>query len=335
MSGGPMHIVYAADGNYAMPLGVSLLSLLACHRDQTLVVHILDCGIGKEDRARIEGICAGHPNARLRWHTAADACHGLDAVAMSDRGSVAQFARVFFARYVEDTPRVLYLDCDTLVRKSLVPLWARPLDECTLSALGDAFSVHYRAILGLRPDDLMFNSGVMLIDTEKWRSHQTERRVLEFIKRRGGLVGNGDQGALNAVLSRECMCVEPEFNAVTGFFDFNYGELIRYRRPPRYYSRETVERARRDPAVVHYTSSFLSVRPWERRCLHPFAGEWLAYKLESPWRDVPQREARRGWPVRAMCALPGRLMLPLAGFLQSWARPWLYRAYMRVARRRR
>ena len=321
-----MHIVYASDGNYAPILGISLTSLFENNRDAQLQVHILDSGIGEADREKIEKLCEDYKQPKPHFIPAENVSMVLGMDVATDRGSLAQYARIFIARQLEEEiDRVLYLDSDTIIRKSLAVLWHIDLQGKTIAALDDAFSVHYRPNLDLNRTDIMFNSGVMLIDMIKWRERKIEQRILDFIRSRRGFVEKGDQGALTAVLSHETICFDTVFNAVTIFFDFSYKEMLAYRRPPAYYQETEVKRAVEDPVIVHYTLSFLSRRPWMEGCTHPWAEEWLRYKSRSPWRDMPLETEHRSWRVTAIRRLPRPLMLWLAGLLQVYGRPWLYR----------
>ena len=328
--GGIIHIVYATDINYAPMLGVSLTSLLDNNQEERFQIHILDSGIEEEDIAKIEALCKRYQQPKPRFIPAEDVSAVLGIDVAADRGSLTQYARIFISRHIDpEIDRVLYLDCDTIVRKSISPLWNLELEGATIGALDDAFSVHYRKNLDLKPDDIMFNSGVMLIDMKKWRERNVEQRILDFIRNRRGFVEKGDQGALTAVLSRETMCFDTVYNAITIFFDFSYEEMIRYRRPPRYYSEADVKRAVEDPVIIHYTLSFLSKRPWMEGCEHPWVEEWLKYKAMSPWKDMPLTEEHRSWRVTAIRKLPRRFMMWLAGLLQVYGRPWLYRIRLR------
>lgn len=325
-----MHIVYASDGNYAPILGISLTSLLENNRDAQLQVHILDSGIGEADREKIVKLCEDYKQPKPHFIPAENVSVVLGMDVAADRGSLAQYARIFIARQLEEEiDRVLYLDSDTIIRKSLADLWHIDLQGKTIAALDDAFSVHYRPNLDLNRNDIMINSGVMLIDMKKWRERNVEQRILDFIRNHRGFVEKGDQGALTAVLSRETMCFDTVYNAVTIFFDFSYEEMIRYRRPPRYYSEADVKRAVEDPVIIHYTLSFLSKRPWMEGCEHPWVEEWLKYKAMSPWKDMPLTEEHRSWRVTAIRKLPRRFMMWLAGLLQVYGRPWLYRIRLR------
>ena len=330
MDSNTVHIVYASDKNYGPVLGISVVSLLESNRSERICLHILDGGITGADKGKIEELCRSYGMPRPRWLPADDVSRELRMHVDCDRGSPTQFSRIFVSRHLDDSiDRILYLDCDTIVRKPLRELWELDLENKTATVLKDAFSKAYRANIGLEPGDIMFNSGVMLIDLKRWRERDVEGRVLDFIRRRRGFVEKGDQGALNAVLSRDCLCFSPKFNAVTIFFDFSYREMLRYRKPPDYYPEAEVIRAAEDPVIVHYTVSFLSRRPWMKDCGHPWLGEWLKYKAMSPWKDAPLSEESRSLRVSVMRKLPRPLMLCLAGFLQAYGRPRLYAARLR------
>lgn len=325
-----IHIVYASDKKYGPILGVSTVSLFENNKSERICLHILDGGMDGADKGKLEELCCAYGMPPPRWIPADDISSELQMQVDCDRGSLTQFARIFISRHMgEGVDRILYLDCDTIVRKPIRELWELKLEERTAAVLKDAFSKHYRANIGLEPDDIMFNSGIMLIDLNRWRERDIEGRILEFIRLRRGFVEKGDQGALNAVLSRDCLCFSPEFNAVTIFFDFSYREMLRYRKPPDYYPEAEVIRAAEDPIIVHYTVSFLSKRPWMKGCGHPWAGEWLRYKEMSPWKEEPLSEEQRSLRVRVMRKLPRAPMLRLAGLLQAYGRPWLYALRLR------
>lgn len=54
------------------------------------------------------------------------------------------------------------------------------LSNNVIAALKDAFSRHYRKNIELKDNDIMFNSGVMLIDLKKWREENIENRIIVF-----------------------------------------------------------------------------------------------------------------------------------------------------------
>ena len=196
----------------------------------------------------------------------------------------------------------------------------------TIAALNDAFSRQYRANINLEPEDVMFNSGVMLIDLKSWKRQKVEERLLKFIAMKQGRIQQGDQGALNAILSRDTYCFPPRFNSVTIFYDFTYNELYVYRKPAgKYYTEAEIKEATEHPVIIHFTTSFLSRRPWVKDCHHRYCELWRIYKAKSPWRNEPLREdTRPAWMLRGIRIfkkLPRGLAMHIAGFLQAYGRP--------------
>lgn len=62
----------------------------------------------------------------------------------------------------------------------------------TIAALKDAFSKWYRANINLNPTDIMFNSGVMLIDLKRRKEQKVEKKLLRFIASKNGKIRQGD-----------------------------------------------------------------------------------------------------------------------------------------------
>ena len=226
-----------------------------------------------------------------------------------------------------DLDRVIYLDCDIVINKSLKDLWELDLENSVVAALDDCFSKYYRKNLGLAPTATIFNSGVLLIDLQSWRSHGIENKLLDFIKLKKGKVQQSDQGVLSAVLSEECQLIDPKFNAVTIFFDFNYQEILTYRKPPKeYYSEESIKEATNHPYIIHYTSSFLSKRPWMKGCDHRYVYKWLFYKDLTPWVDKPLWKDNRN-KIKRFCyflakLLPRKALIFVASIFQVYVRPF-------------
>lgn len=320
-----VHIVYASDDNFAEILGISLVSLFENSKDvDDIRIYILDSGISDINHQRIESVCdAYHRNSPI-WIKAHIITEELGIKVAVDRGSLSQYARLFISRDLpENLRRVLYLDCDVIVVQSISKLWNLDMHDHTIAALNDAFSKYYRKNINLQPNDIMFNSGVMLIDLDRWKKLKVEDRLLHFIEEKHGKIQQGDQGALDAVLSHDCYCFDPTFNSVTIFYDFSYDELLTYRKPAKgYYTEVEVMNAVKYPVIIHFTTSFLSKRPWVIGCKHKCCNQWRHYKEISPWRDEPLREDNRSpWKVYIFNRLPRKLAINVAGFFQAYGRP--------------
>ena len=243
----------------------------------------------------------------------------------TNRGSIAQYARIFLTDiFDESVKRVLYLDCDTLIVDSVYELWNIDLKGNTIAALKDAFSKYYRKNVDLAPDDIMFNSGVMLIDLEKWRSDKVEDKLADFIRQKKGKVQQGDQGVLNAVLSKETLVISPKYNFATVFTDLSYDEMLLYRRPVDFYSKQEIVEAQEDIHIIHFTSHFFSLRPWQKGCTNKYLDTWLSYRKRSPWCDdelVTVNKSLKKQKLIAAYQRNPKLILFLASIFQIYLRP--------------
>ena len=163
---------------------------------------------------------------------------------------------------------------------------------------------------------------------DKWRENQIEKQCMNYIRICNGQVAYNDQGVINKVLHKDLLVLPPEYNAMTIFFDFTYPDMIKYRKPQSYYSAQQVDHARKHPRIVHFTSSFLSLRPWVKGSEHPYAPLWRNYYKRSPWRAKDLRSDNRS-SYRKIYEKFYRLMpLPfsvsLSGFLHSVLVPMVH-----------
>ena len=321
------HVVYASDDKFAEILGVSLVSLYENSTDMDdIVVYVLDSEIKDENKNKLLTVCRNYKRTDIQFIPAKDISKMLGMKVATDRGSFSQYARLFVSSDLpKNLGRVLYLDCDIIVKQSIHELWNLELHGKTIGALMDAFSKYYRANIDLEENDVMFNSGVMIIDLGKWRKDNVEDKLLEFISRKNGWIQQGDQGALNAVLSKDTYCFEPRFNSVTIFYDFNYKEMMLYRRPLKFYTEEQVRIAADNPALIHFTTSFKSLRPWVKGCKHRYVDEWLKYKKMSPWKDaelwVDNTPQWKQVGLRIYNGMPSWGAVRVASVMQVYGRP--------------
>ena len=82
-------------------------------------------------------------------------------------------ARLVMSKFLpENVNRILYLDCDAIVRHNLNKLWSTTLDETDVIAavIKPTVAQKTRNRLNLPQDCYYYNSGVLLVDLAKWRA---------------------------------------------------------------------------------------------------------------------------------------------------------------------
>lgn len=329
-----MNVLYASDDNYAKIMGISILSLLENNKDvENIRIYIINDNINDENCKKIESIFQSYNRELPIWKKVKGINEALQMEVYQDRFSQTQFARLFLEEIVEEeTDRILYLDCDTIINGSLKEFWSMQLNDNVGAVLADAFSPLYRANIGLEKNDLMFNSGVMLIDMDNWRKESVGHQLRAFIRKYKGMVQQGDQGVLNAVLSKKVCTFSPKYNFLTNYSAFSYEDMMVYRKPVNIYSKDEIEAAKSEPCIIHYTSCFMVARPWEDGAEHPYKKVWNLYKEKSPWdEEIKKVKRMKKWKmayVKLSERIPYRVALLCSGVLQAYVRPvygrWKY-----------
>lgn len=322
-----MNIVYASDNNFAEMLGISMISLFENNRGcSEIVVYILDDGINVDNKTKLLSVAEKY-NRKTFF---IDVHHLLKSDMKQKRGSLSTFSRLYITQLIsKEVDKVLYLDCDMIILHSLEELYNTNMDEFYSVGVNDCLSDAHLKLIGLNSDNCYFNAGVLLINLSLWNCDDITDKFEKFSECFQGNVPYADQGIINGVLSKKSKNVDLKYNCYTALYDFSYKDLMTFRKPSKYYSEAEVNEAKAHPAIVHFTTSFLSIRPWVEGCRHPYVGEWLKYKAMSPWADVPlrrdDRSGKKKLAVKIYRALPNGLAVGIAGALHAWIVPMMRR----------
>ena len=312
-----MDIVYSSSDSYCEIAGISMLSLLENNKAADEInLYLIDNSISEKNRQRLESMVAGYGRT-LIYLEHPDIEKQSGTTINVGRWNISTFYRLFLPSMLpEAVKRVLFIDCDTLILQDLRPLWEMDMGDKWVYGVDDCRGTAYRTNLGLDEKSNYINNGVLLIDIEAWRKNNVEKMFLKFIRDHQGDITFVDQGVQNGVLSKinRSGLLHPKYNALTVFFDFDYNNLIKLRRPPVPGDALQYKEATETPAIVHFQSCFRSgLRPWVKGCKHPFASVYLAYKAKSPWKDEPMRPDDRTTPQKvlnlAARMIPERMMV--------------------------
>jgi lipopolysaccharide biosynthesis glycosyltransferase len=283
MSGKLVRVAFASDDGYARPLAVAGRSVIRhLGTDRNLELYLLDMGISELNRRKIEESFAG-PQVKVNWITGTP-----EAVAGLPSGgpwlTSSAYARLLLPDLLPaDVDRVLYLDCDLVVRRCVGELYDLELDGAIALAVLDMGSPFVCSLWGLggwfesgrAASDPNFNTGVMLMDLAAWRREQIGQTVLEYARTCDPdhpLVV--DQESLNATFGLRIRSIDPRWNQQSELFSNAHASLLPY-------PRERVNALRKDSWVIHYS---LASKPWQSDCSHPWVNEWYRNLDETAYR---------------------------------------------------
>ncbi len=283
------HVYTAADARYWQHLHVALHSLLETNRDLPLRVSVLHHDDPAPFLAHLDALRPLHPDFEIAFRRVDPALFA--GVPLGEKG--AHFTEATYYRLLlgEIVPagidRILYLDCDTVVRRSL-----RPLFEADLGAGAVVGAVPLPGSpawqwLGLPEGEPYFNAGVLVVDLPRWRAAGVREAAFAFLRDHAAKIRWVDQDVLNVVLSGRWRELGAEWN-------FQEAHAILWREG----------KLAVDPALVHYTGN---LKPWHYLCDHPFKAEYRRVLRETPYAANLNREPDRTWRNRLVVHLWRRL----------------------------
>jgi lipopolysaccharide biosynthesis glycosyltransferase len=112
--------------------------------------------------------------------------------------------------------------------------------------------------LGFAPDTKYFNSGLMVIDLDKWRNEHVTHRVIQCMHENLDHVNLADQYGLNVVLAKDWLELDRRWN--------NYSIVDR-----------------KDPFIIH----FLDIKPIYRsyKLSRDYQAEFYKYLRMTSWKN--------------------------------------------------
>jgi len=279
-------LVCATDRNYAMPLALMLYSALVHLRPGVAVrIFILDDGLTEELRARVSRVVAGIAVPVSVQFVPVPACY--DGYSLP-----AHIARITYARIdlptllPPDLARVIYLDCDMLVLADLTELWEADMDGKTLLAVRDYWVPNVSSdlsgvsttwsILDIDPSAPYFNSGLLVVDLERWRQQHLSEKMKDYLSKYNDTQKYCDQDVLNAVTVDQW-----------GALDLRWNVAVPILRHPEYINEPVGKLLGGDLRTLRKTARiahFITARkPWKDMLLEPLSWRWWSYCRRCGW----------------------------------------------------
>jgi len=288
-------IVLACDDRYVMPLTVTLRSIVESNQpDWPIAFYVLASNVSALSRQRAE---ASLPTGAATIHWIAVELESFEGFSKASHLSSVTFARLLISSLMpEVTGRILYLDSDILVIQSLRPLWEIDMKGALLGAVGDG---GIKAMIerkdprhaALPRVKNYFNSGVMVLDLDLYRTGKLAEHSMEFMRLHPN-TPYSDQDALNASCADRWHPLDTRWNYQT------------YRHLPHILQLAPESR----PAILHFV---MSVKPWQYKELHSYTGFYDAFRARTTFARTPREKTLNGLKTAWMhCMRTIRSALP-------------------------
>lgn len=272
-----IHIVFCIDKNYVQHCAVTVTSIFSNTIASNISISIIYSNINDKSKSKLESYIKKY-TSNVKFILINES--KLKRFPVSDHITLASYYRIFLADLLDtEIKKVLYLDCDLIVKKDILNLWNVDISDYShAAALENGLDIIHKNALGILNNDNYFNAGVMLINLEYWRNNDISKKSFEFIQNEFNKIKFWDQDVLNFVLQSQWFVIDQTWNANEILFKPHLWKTRKFNQ----IKCQAFEKARLDPAIVHFTGTH---KPWHSYSDHPLKHEYYQYLEKTPWND--------------------------------------------------
>lgn len=275
-------IVVAFTENYVVP-AVTCLSSLIKNSESKYKFEII-CLLTKELPVHLQELLTSFAPDRLSFRFIS--LEGaLDGVYVDERYTIAASYRLLLPNILKEYDKVIYTDCDVIIRNDLGKLYYETdLKDNYLAAVYEAtldFQISYLKEIGCEPG-FYFNSGFLIMNLKQMRVENLTEKLIEGL--RVPYLQFPDQDVLNIYCQGRVLALAPIYNSIRTFFLQQYQtEFLRK------YSKSDWVKVQKH-GTIHYTGG----KPWNEVTIK--FEEWWHYYLALPdaykqlWKGNPKLE---------------------------------------------
>lgn len=255
-------IAFCCDDNYIIPACVTIESLLSNNRNiaKDIVFYTFSNSINEKSIEMMNSVITRY-ESRLQLLPIPNELKNLvDSIPIYvNHISSAAYYRLFLPYLLDSVSSCLYIDCDILVRGSILPIFKTVMDNVCVAAVKDDGSTYYAERINV---ETYCNSGVLMMNFDKIRATRT---MEQFNKELNTIAKNnillmGDQDIIN-LLYKDSMAILPD--------TYNYQRHLKKIR--------TLVKERtgyRNSVIVHYITKD---KPWKPTHFFPYSSEYYSY----------------------------------------------------------
>ena len=268
-----IHIVMAFNGKYEIGAGVAIYSILknADYQDW-YSFHILSANISDDFKEKIETL-----KSQKRFDIEyIDMPTYLGKNALNTEQNPT-FYRYYLPDLLPNINKVLWLDADVLVYRSLRPLYQTNIQKYYVAGVEDANSCNYASLIDM---EKIFNAGILLFNLDKMRQDGMMKTVLktDWDLENAGKRKQYDQTVLNVAFKDNIKWLPPKYNffhhsLLTNNIHSQYNMMCNS------FKSDEITQNWKDIVIMHYVYA----KPW---LIGPKFSNWIdffRYLAESPW----------------------------------------------------
>ncbi len=262
-----INVVFSSDNNYAQYMGVAICSLFENKKCQNEIgIHVLDGGISEDNKAKLS-ILEDKYNFKINYIKINP--EEFNGLWIRDNLTCATYYRLVIPETLPNVDKIIYLDCDIVIVNDLKELYDTEIQDYYIGAVDEEkYPKNIKSIELFKKEDspkgTYFNSGVMLINSKKWREDNLSQKLLQYTRETHGKFYYCDQDVLNSFVGNMWKQIP---------YKYNYMTLLMTKKHP--------SQKIKDVSIIHY----IYLKPWNYLCNYPLKKYYFKYLAKTPWKN--------------------------------------------------
>jgi lipopolysaccharide biosynthesis glycosyltransferase len=270
-------VLMCVNARYVQHAAVCLVSLLENNRDSSFDVVLVSTDKLTDEATKLFRSVAPYRNCALSIRYF-DKLLSVGLPVTAQHYSIDNYTRLWVSEFFsDDVEKILYLDSDMVIVGDIGELWNTDISEWVIGAVSIPGS-NRCAPLGIPERYGYFNSGVLLVNLQRWRTERVLDRLLAYIATNSEKIVDVDQDVLNACLYDRRLPLAYVWNVISPFFIDYYSLGI---------SAGELRQIRRSARIIHFNGIS---KPWSYMCRHPRRQEYWKYLNKTEWRGYCEED---------------------------------------------
>lgn len=251
-----MNILVTFDNNYLEPALNMLLSLKRYNDD--LIIHIIYDNLSEQSLIKIKEFVNKYNIGELKLYYYGTSDKNLSTI-RTNYITDSCYLRMYAPFIIEDVDKILYLDPDIICQGSLKEFYDIDLENKAMAACENMLREDVSFLRELMLEHLIMpldaiyvNSGVLLIDTNKYKEYVSKTQLDNFLKDKSCFLDYHDQDAINYLFYNKIKIVDNNYNYQINAVDKGKEDL--------------------DKIIIHYSEA---TKPWKKD--YPWPNKAIPY----------------------------------------------------------
>ena len=286
-------VAFISDENYIQPTIVAITSLIYSKTVSNYKIYVIGNNISEKSKELLlsmngdsNEICYIESDNKYKNMSKENLKSNLSA-------NITALIKFDLANILSDVDKVVYLDCDIIVKKDLYNLYNLQLGDNYIAAVNNYYPLSHIQKLGLHDQHDYYNTGVMVMDLKRIRDDGMSSKLVDY--RNNCYNKFMDQDAFNVIFAGRILTLPLIYNMRFDCIAYpNFDQVVcsYYGMPQGITSKELIDQS----TILHFCTK---QKPWIYQIPY-FSELYLQYYKKSPYREVEKElgNYRFGQPLR-------------------------------------